>query len=1159
MRFILKLVILFVALVTVQVGFGQIPISESEYQYLKERGQIGLTDTYLITAAGQRQSHSYSSVDASFTQAMLPSDDGSSSEIVLPFNFCFYGQNVNSVYINTNGNISFGSPFSSGTPFNMPFVGHKIIAPFWADVDTRARGGVFYKLTSNALIVNWEDVGYFNQNDHAGNSFQLIISNGTSALLPFGYTVGFFYDEMQWSTGDASGGLNGFGGAPAQIGINKGDGVMANKSGRFNKNTGQYYTHPDSTNGVLWLETNNIYLNPCNNTNNRPSMMGSKLRDTIGVCVGDTIYPTFYFPAGDVDQQTFVNVPSGFNGFSVTNLDPGYVTQVDMTIIGQVNNMGTHVVTFNVADNGVPAAYEIIEVVFQIDSLPEEPVITGISSICADDSTQLQVQSVYSSYKWSTGDTTPSIIAYPGMAEVEVEYNKCVQSAQVNVVGFTPSVDVSGKRYLCLPDTTTLIATAGMDSYDWSTGDSTSSISVGQLGTYSVTVSQQGCFNVDSLVIDTLSSQVLTISASRAVTCNGDSVVLNGNPWVDSLIWSTGDTTRNIKVPNGNYTSYGVLVNAQGNICIDSASVSIGASTFDSIVLVGDTFYCGNSYAELTTTEFYEAYWWSNNNTGAYSSFVQPGPYSLVVLQNQCRDTTHFSIVAKPTPNPVVLGAEYICGGANTELSLFINFFDSVLWSNGSTSDTVNVSHGAHIVKAWQGGCEGETEFRVTDMKYGVRVKGASAICPSDSGRLFVDQSFDTYLWNTGDTTFDTYAHQSGSYYCVVNLDTCTATTDTANIILNSPEAVEILGDTVMCDSLPGFLFVRTFNGYAWSNGSFAAGITYSQPGPYSVTVTDINGCLASDTVDIKVVPGIVAEIVGDSHYCHEDSVILTAAPTGSYHWSTGDSTQKLVAAAGIHAVTVTAPNGCRSFAKHTVISTSPVIVLQGDSVVCEGGSALVSVPLSSIESVQWSNGSTSDTTLVSDGLNSVTITDVYGCATSDTFQLAAITSPIAGINMQPNNVANAGDPVQISDASNPNGLTISQMDFNINDTLFWASPDTVVVFLDEQIAAISQVVIASNGCSDTVTIDYQIVKLLQAVNIVTPNNDGVNDYLAFPNLDVYSANKLEVFNRWGTSVYSSDHYQNNWDAYGMADGTYFYVLESAEGVVIKGYVSIMR
>ncbi|MFN5794964.1 MAG: nidogen-like domain-containing protein, partial [Bacteroidota bacterium] len=120
---------------------------------------------------------------ANSTPPYYTNDDGSTSEIALPFSFCYYGQQVSSIYINNNGNISFSNPYSTFSADAFPSQNFNMIAPFWGDVDTRGQGGgvvldslgnpidtiagepylglVYYKITPSALIIKWEEVGYF--------------------------------------------------------------------------------------------------------------------------------------------------------------------------------------------------------------------------------------------------------------------------------------------------------------------------------------------------------------------------------------------------------------------------------------------------------------------------------------------------------------------------------------------------------------------------------------------------------------------------------------------------------------------------------------------------------------------------------------------------------------------------------------------------------------------------------------------------------------------------------------------------------------------------------------------------------------------------------------------------------------------------------------
>ncbi|HEB62282.1 MAG TPA: gliding motility-associated C-terminal domain-containing protein, partial [Bacteroidetes bacterium] len=86
-------------------------------------------------------------------------------------------------------------------------------------------------------------------------------------------------------------------------------------------------------------------------------------------------------------------------------------------------------------------------------------------------------------------------------------------------------------------------------------------------------------------------------------------------------------------------------------------------------------------------------------------------------------------------------------------------------------------------------------------------------------------------------------------------------------------------------------------------------------------------------------------------------------------------------------------------------------------------------------------------------------------------------------------------------------------------------------------------------------------------VNVLTPNGDGINDYLIFPCLEsgAYPKNEIIIFNQWGSQVYRNYNYENDWaGTYNGKDlpvGTYYYVLflDDNKDNVEKGFFVIER
>ncbi|MGZ3268561.1 MAG: nidogen-like domain-containing protein [Croceibacterium sp.] len=138
----------------------------------------------------------------------------------------FFGHDYTQFYLNNNGNITFGSGLAAYTPTGPQGATDPVIAPFFADVDTRAglSGLVYYNTSiANETIITWDHVGYFEGHDNLLDTFQLVV-RGSDYVIPAGEgQIGFFWNTMQWETGDASGGRGGFGGTPAAVGFGDGN------------------------------------------------------------------------------------------------------------------------------------------------------------------------------------------------------------------------------------------------------------------------------------------------------------------------------------------------------------------------------------------------------------------------------------------------------------------------------------------------------------------------------------------------------------------------------------------------------------------------------------------------------------------------------------------------------------------------------------------------------------------------------------------------------------------------------------------------------------------------------------------------------------------------------------------------------------------------
>jgi cysteine-rich repeat protein len=161
-----------------------------------------------------------------------PSDDGSSAAIDITSIFGasglnFFGTSYTSLYVNNNGNLTFAGPLSTFTPFGIAAGSTPIIAAFFADVDTRGTHSpadsnlVYYDLdtVNRVFTATWDLVGYYSGHTDKLNAFQIRLTDRGSG----DFDIEFRYAQLQWTTGDFSGGSGGLGGSVAHAGYSAGD------------------------------------------------------------------------------------------------------------------------------------------------------------------------------------------------------------------------------------------------------------------------------------------------------------------------------------------------------------------------------------------------------------------------------------------------------------------------------------------------------------------------------------------------------------------------------------------------------------------------------------------------------------------------------------------------------------------------------------------------------------------------------------------------------------------------------------------------------------------------------------------------------------------------------------------------------------------------
>lgn len=115
---------------------------------------------------------------------------------------------------------------------------------------------------------------------------------------------------------------------------------------------------------------------------------------------------------------------------------------------------------------------------------------------------------------------------------------------------------------------------------------------------------------------------------------------------------------------------------------------------------------------------------------------------------------------------------------------------------------------------------------------------------------------------------------------------------------------------------------------------------------------------------------------------------------------------------------------------------------------------------------------------------------------------------------------------------------------------------------LATQWASVSSLEEDINSSNNEASANVDIIELT-VPNVFTPNGDGVNDLFVIQGIERFPQHRLVVFNRWGSEIYHSTRYQNDWAGSALGEGTYYYVLEvrldNGQWHTVKGFVTLIR
>lgn len=290
-------------------------------------------------------------------------------------------------------------------------------------------------------------------------------------------------------------------------------------------------------------------------------------------------------------------------------------------------------------------------------------------------------------YLWNNGATTQSIIVSPEDTSIySVIVSDGSNSDEDSVEVFVNNVIANAGSDITIQEGQSITLTAsGGDSYAWSTGATTKSITVSPDSTtnHTVTVTKNGCEDTDSVLVTVNSSAgPLTANAGRdEFICLGDTVLLTANGG-STYLWNNGATTQSITVSPTETTNYSVTV--KEDLLTDTDSVLVTVNSLTASAGSNKTISQGESIT--LTASGGDSYLWS---TGETTKIINVTPqetrsYAVTVYKNGCVDISNVQVIVDP--NEIDSSEEKLDSG--NDISELDNF---KVYPNPSINGSVNI------------------------------------------------------------------------------------------------------------------------------------------------------------------------------------------------------------------------------------------------------------------------------------------------------------------------------------------------------------------------------------------------------------------------------------------------------------------------------------
>ena len=569
----------------------------------------------------------------------------------------------------------------------------------------------------------------------------------------------------------------------------------------------------------------------------------------------------------------------------------------------------------------------------------------------------------------------------------------------------------------------------GSYTYLWDNGETTSTATMLDAGTHTVTVTDdKDCTTTCTISITEPVALACTVVEDNPVDCDGEAnggatVTGTGGTGSYTYLWDNGETTQSATMLTGGDHTVQII---DANNCTTSCTVTITNPSGVTCSVVEDSpVVCfGENNGEATVTALggtgTYTYAWDNGETTATATMLTGGIHTVTVSDgNDCATSCIITIAEPDTLTCIVaLDSPVVCNGESNGSATVTptggNGGNTILWDNGETTATATMlDAGIHTVTITDSnGCTTTCDVNVPEpaLLECTVAKISDVICNGEANGVATVTATGgnpgyTYAWDNGETTLTAIALNAGVHTVTVTdtencTTTCTVTIDefdelTCTVVEDSPVACNGEDNGVATVTATGGSGGNT---YAWDNGETSTTATALSAGLHTVTVTDSNNCTTTCTVTIANPSGLTCMVVEDSPVvCNgESNGSATVTPMGGNGmdmilWDNGETTATATMLdAGTHSVTITDVNGCSTSC--TVLITEPELlecsVTEDTPVVCNGESngiaTVTPIGGNGTNTFAWDNGETTPTaTMLDAGVHTVTVTDSENCTTT--------------------------------------------------------------------------------------------------------------------------------------------------------------------------------